>query len=244
MKSSLWIIALLTAALLPPRLAAQTDDIQDQVDFRLKMERFMKEALQKQEELWKEFKKLQADVQDLKDRLKSPPKTEALKDELEQWKARLDESARRLTLARAALEKAQNDALMEELRYRDLEEKVRVLMKLFPEKKEEKKDPDKTKDVTQGKVKKIAADDPELLDFDIGREQGLKDGQTVYVYRLESDPKSKESTWRLIAPVRLIQVRPSISTGRVLTAFPGKGPAVKVGDTVTPELKKMPSKTF
>ena len=44
-----------TVLLLASGLDAQTEETQDQVKFRLKMERFMKEALQKQEELNKEF---------------------------------------------------------------------------------------------------------------------------------------------------------------------------------------------
>lgn len=231
MKSSVCTLGVVTALLLAPCLAAQTEETQEQVKFRLKMERFMKESLQKQEELGKEFKKLQDHVQELRDQINKAPKGASLKEELELWKMKLLEAKERVIKGQIAVAEAQKEAILADTLYRALEEKVHALDKVFPEKKvvDKSKETEKPKPI-QGKIKKVDPDDPDLVEIDMGSEQGLKGGQTLTVFRMTPQPT-------YIGSLRLVQVRPTNSVGRMLINPSLKSVEAKVGDLVTSQVK-------
>lgn len=79
----------------------------------------------------------------------------------------------------------------------------------------------------RGKVVRVSAEDPSLLEIDLGSDNGLAEGQTLDVYRLAPEPI-------YLGMVRLQDVRPHVSIARLLPR-PANGAAryeVRPGDEV------------
>jgi RNA polymerase sigma factor (sigma-70 family) len=84
---------------------------------------------------------------------------------------------------------------------------------------------------SEGKIEKIHADDPSLVQISLGSDQGLKKNDALEVYRL--DPPT------YLGQIRIVDVTPQQAVGRVERSR-ANVPPLRVGDRVTTSLNRNP----
>jgi hypothetical protein len=79
----------------------------------------------------------------------------------------------------------------------------------------------------KGKIRRVGADDPTVVELDVGGDHGLKQGQTLEVYRLEPRPQ-------YVGTVRVSEVQPRQAVAHLTRGQPGA--FIRVGDLVAARL--------
>jgi len=213
----------------------------------------------REESLWKEIKQLQTAVKELREQGKKGKKKDfSGKEEVEVLRAKLAAAEARAKEAEfvakaqtqralAALEeahaqaaRAQAEAARIDALRAEAEAKIRALEREIKLLKGEK-DPappakglpkvDVPKEPVKGKVTKVDPDDTALVEIDLGSDHGLKGGHTLEIFRLTPQPT-------YLGTLRILQVRPTRSVGRVVATNPlKKETLIKVGDQVASQIK-------
>jgi hypothetical protein len=83
----------------------------------------------------------------------------------------------------------------------------------------------------EGKIEAIHAQDTGLIQLNVGSDKGLKQNQTLEVYRLEPEPK-------YLGMIRIVDVTPHNAVGRLERTGTANRTPLRVGDTVASSLTR------
>ena len=246
------VIGVVISMLLASSAMGITEEGQALADLKLRVEKMRQEAQAREESLWKEIKHLQAAVKELREQRKKGKKKDlAGKEEVEVLRAKLAEAEARARemeqvakaqreRAVAALEEARAQAARAEAIQAEMQDRIRRLEALLKELQPGKgadtppkglPKVDVPKEPVKGKLTKVDPDDPALIEIDIGSDLGLKGGHTLEIFRLTPQPT-------YLGTVRILQVRPTRSVGRVVATNPlKKETQIRIGDQVASQIK-------
>jgi hypothetical protein len=76
----------------------------------------------------------------------------------------------------------------------------------------------------KGRIERIDSKDPKVVQISLGSDQGLKQNQTLEVYRLNPEPL-------FLGRIRIMDAREHAAVGRLMPGISGRGP-LQVGDIV------------
>lgn len=229
-----FLVAFLVGVVLasaPERSLGQTREIQDYLKLIL-------DEIKKRDAAYaKEIQALRGELEAVKKELskQATSKQAASKGGSEDLAARLAEAEKRAREAEATakmlLSAMQARNLQLQAQVQQQEKEIARLQALLKEGKAaaapDKPNPPRA--LVKGKVTKVEAE-ADLVEVNVGEDHGLKAGHTLEVYRLSPKPE-------FLGTIRLVQVTPQRSVGRLVLSNPLKKATIKVGDDVSSRLE-------
>jgi hypothetical protein len=82
----------------------------------------------------------------------------------------------------------------------------------------------------KGKVLKVDANDPQLVEITLGKDAGVQKGHTLEVYRLKPRPE-------YLGRIRILEAGKDRATGRLMAPAGGKTPKIEIGDEVASTIR-------